>query len=440
MDEPLFKDRVRERDLDNFLVEELHASEAFRSWFLAHLGERFKMPPSCELKLHKSPPRYQDARQTDVRMGWFDGNGVLQACVLIESKVTADFQTGQSQAYLEEVTAAARELGRDCVASILVAPARKLCALSDAELFDANISVEAVAEALRERRGDEIPPEIDARLAIRVDLLEALCGKKSASDWIGSTVAEKRDFAEQYAALAAELVPDLRVRPSTDGPKALTRSFDGLYLPSLPKFRLRHEFGAGVPVKYVNALFSDCAALANKVQASSLIGGSRYHARAANKSLAIRVETPGIDPTASFMAQHDAVASGLNAVRELAQWLKGNEHSLAGLLVEPTPPPPAVPSRADARSVDREFATALRQIYTECARLGYQPTGMLQMVDRLGGVETARRLLASPPSDGFARLALLGRLDLAVESLVLEARWDGVFTEGERRIARSRLR
>ncbi|KQT33832.1 hypothetical protein ASG29_07020 [Sphingomonas sp. Leaf412] len=89
--------------------------------------------------------------------------------------------------------------------------------------------------------------------------------------------------------------------------------------------------------------------------------------------------------------------------------------------------------------MDREFADALRDIYAQCAALDYHPTGMLQMIDRLGGIGTARRLLELPPSEGFARLALLERIDLAVESLVLQPRWDGIFTEEERRIARRRL-
>ncbi|RYE96347.1 MAG: hypothetical protein EOO77_41140 [Oxalobacteraceae bacterium] len=61
---------------------------------------------------------------------------------------------------------------------------------------------------------------------------------------------------------------------------------------------------------------------------------------------------------------------------------------------------------------------------------------MLQMIERLGGIGTARRLLELPPSEGFARLALLERMDLAVESLVLEPRWDGILTKEEPRIAR----
>jgi len=36
--ESLFQDRVRERDLDNFLVEELHSSDRFKTWLMARLN------------------------------------------------------------------------------------------------------------------------------------------------------------------------------------------------------------------------------------------------------------------------------------------------------------------------------------------------------------------------------------------------------------------
>lgn len=42
--ESLFQDRVRERDLDNFLVEELYSSDTFRIWLVARLNHSF-VPP-----------------------------------------------------------------------------------------------------------------------------------------------------------------------------------------------------------------------------------------------------------------------------------------------------------------------------------------------------------------------------------------------------------
>ena len=68
MSEELFRDRVRERDLDNFLVEELHASPDFRNWLVSRL-DGLDPPAGCEVRLQKSPARLQDARQTDVQIG-----------------------------------------------------------------------------------------------------------------------------------------------------------------------------------------------------------------------------------------------------------------------------------------------------------------------------------------------------------------------------------
>ncbi len=440
MSDGLFTDRVRERDLDNFLVEELHASPEFRSWLLGHLTARFDAPQGCEIRLQKSPTRLQDSRQTDVQIGWFDPTGAIAARVLIESKVTADFQPGQAEAYAAEVAAARSELGTRRAASVLVAPAGRLRTLIDASTFDASVSIEDIADALEARRGEDVPVEIDARLGVRVQLLEALCGKRASTAWIARTVPEKRDFADAYAALARERLPALRVRPSTDGPKAITRIFEGFVLPGLPTPALRHEFGSGVPWKWVNAQFPGLAHLTADFRKSGLLSGTPYSAEEAGKSLAIRVPTPGVDPQQPFTAQRDAVIAGLDALADLVSWLETNASALALVFAGPASPAGSPTGQRDAVALDRQFAGELRRVYAQCVELGYHPTGMLQMIERHGGIGTARRLLELPPSDGFARLALLNRIDLAVESLVLQPRWDGVFTDDERRIARRRLK
>lgn len=252
------------------------------------------------------------------------------------------------------------------------------------------------------------------------------------------TVPEKRDFAEAYAALARERVPNLRVSPSSDGPRAISRLFTGLVLPGLPTLRLRHEYGRKVPVKWVNAQFSGLVDKVPTLKASGLLNGTPYTAETASGSLAIRVPTPGIDPEQPFASQREAVIVGLDAMGALVEWLQSNAAALATLILEAAPVRVAAPVR-DAKAVERALGTALRDIYAHCDALGYRPTAMLEMVGRLGALATVRRLIAQPPSEGFGRLFEMGRLDLAVESLVLEDRWDGVFSDDERRIARRRL-
>lgn len=86
------------------------------------------------------------------------------------------------------------------------------------------------------------------------------------------------------------------------------------------------------------------------------------------------------------------------------------------------------------------FAEELMETYRRCERIGYKPTGMLQMIAEHGAINTARRLMAAPPSEGFHRLALLNRLDLAIESIVLREPWRALFTDQELKKAERRLR
>jgi len=62
------------------------------------------------------------------------------------------------------------------------------------------------------------------------------------------------------------------------------------------------------------------------------------------------------------------------------------------------------------------------------------------MIQDHGAIETAHRLLASPPSEGFNRLALLGRLDLAIESIVQREPWRVLFSDEELGRAARRLK
>lgn len=432
----LFRDRVRERDLDNFLVEELFASADFRTWVVSQVGTNFSVPIGRNVLLQKSPPRERDRRQTDVRIGWFDDDLNLHACLLIESKVTADFQVGQAQAYAAELAALRERLGRTAAAALLVAPAARLATLSHDGSFDGEIAIEQIIEFLEERIAATDHDEIVLRLSARIQLLEALCGKRASAGWVGSTIPEKRDFAEAYADLAAEILPGLTVRPSTDGPKAITRIFEGLVLDGLPPATLRHEFGSGTGWKHANILFRGMIHCLEDLRSSGLFAGTPFSAEDARKSVAIRVRTPAVDPMRPFLDQRDAVEQGLLAIRGLIEWIRSHSSELAPLLPTETPGNPpgrAVPSETD-------FAGELIKTYRACERLGYKPTGMLQMMQDHGAIETAHRLLASPPSEGFNRLALLGRLDLAIESIVQRDPWKLLFSEDELRRARQRLK
>jgi hypothetical protein len=101
---------------------------------------------------------------------------------------------------------------------------------------------------------------------------------------------------------------------------------------------------------------------------------------------------------------------------------------------------PAPPSPAPSSNLERAFDEAMMQIYLVAkTQAGYNAMRFLKMLGEHGGVETARRLLPHM-SDGFTELWQRNRLDLTVESLVLQARWHDLFSDDEREVARRRLR
>ncbi|OCC25306.1 hypothetical protein MB02_01130 [Croceicoccus estronivorus] len=96
----------------------------------------------------------------------------------------------------------------------------------------------------------------------------------------------------------------------------------------------------------------------------------------------------------------------------------------------------AAPSIADPKAFEAE----LRRTAMEAQKLGYNPTGFFELINRLGAVAAARKLLqTNAPSNGFVRLWEMKRTDLTVEHIALEEPWSSLFDENELREARRRL-
>jgi hypothetical protein len=95
----------------------------------------------------------------------------------------------------------------------------------------------------------------------------------------------------------------------------------------------------------------------------------------------------------------------------------------------------------DIRELERRFDAAMFDVYRRAKHeAGYNATRFLQMLDDLRGVQAARTLLAaSKLSEGYVALWERGRLDLTVEAVILDPAWEPLFTDEQRRIARSRL-
>jgi hypothetical protein len=89
----------------------------------------------------------------------------------------------------------------------------------------------------------------------------------------------------------------------------------------------------------------------------------------------------------------------------------------------------------------RRFDAAMLELYDTWRReIRYAANRFHQMVEKRGGVETARRLLSKPDvSSGFLKLEAAGKLELTMEYLVLQAEFTQLFSFEERARARGRL-
>jgi hypothetical protein len=107
---------------------------------------------------------------------------------------------------------------------------------------------------------------------------------------------------------------------------------------------------------------------------------------------------------------------------------------------DPTPSPSST-APVNKAELEKQFHQAMVQGYQQTKReTGYNATMYIQMISKSGGLATARQLIhAASVSSGFTTLWEKKRLDLAVEAFVLQERWNPLFTDDERQIARDRL-
>ncbi|MDQ6663414.1 MAG: hypothetical protein M3Z23_03370, partial [Acidobacteriota bacterium] len=92
------------------------------------------------------------------------------------------------------------------------------------------------------------------------------------------------------------------------------------------------------------------------------------------------------------------------------------------------------------RELERQFHEEMLSLYKLSGReLGYWPHYFLRDVKKYGGLATVKNLLSKKLTSGFTKVQEKQRLDLAVESYVLNPNWQPLFTEEELAIARQRL-
>lgn len=87
-----------------------------------------------------------------------------------------------------------------------------------------------------------------------------------------------------------------------------------------------------------------------------------------------------------------------------------------------------------------QFESAIRAAIGASYELGYTPTRFEQMIEASHPVEVGKKLvLSGEMQHGIRELAKLGHLELTIESMMLEERFQPLFTQQELDVARWRL-
>lgn len=91
-------------------------------------------------------------------------------------------------------------------------------------------------------------------------------------------------------------------------------------------------------------------------------------------------------------------------------------------------------------SLDTEFTQRMRDACDESTRLGYTPTRMMGMLATSSGPFIAKKMVRTGELQyGLKSIFALGRGDLAIESIMLEAKFRPLFTNQELAAAQWRI-
>ena len=90
--------------------------------------------------------------------------------------------------------------------------------------------------------------------------------------------------------------------------------------------------------------------------------------------------------------------------------------------------------------LEQTFEARVRAALLECHRLGYYPHDFEGMLASASAARVAEKLVTSGElQTGLKRLAQMGRLDLSVESIMLEPEFESLFNKTLRDAAQWRL-
>jgi len=129
---------VRERDIDQILLEEFHCSESFRKMFLANTAPSEFC--SGDFRDAKNSVRHHTG-ESDMEV-YFSGYDNKGWCFLIENKIYSDFQPNQAERYTERGKAYVENGKCSGFTTVLIVPEQYLKLKNCTKSFDRNLTYE----------------------------------------------------------------------------------------------------------------------------------------------------------------------------------------------------------------------------------------------------------------------------------------------------------
>jgi len=295
---------ICERDIDLLLLEELHSSECFQSWFLKRVSRK-SVPNQKFLGANYSVR--QTLGESDLEAWFCDGND-RSICVLVENKISASPQPEQAKRYRKRAVAYLEQHKASSAYTAIVAPRAYLGGRS-AKGFDADLSYEEIAEWF------SAAENIGIRRQYKIALLRLAVEKGK----IGYLAVEDRavsEFWHEYWQCANQHAPELQMdRPR---PKAAGSGFVYFRPHGLPpSVQVVHKLTDG----FVDLQFARMGERISDLRLTYeaiLPAGARIER--AHKSGVIRVDVPKLNANLAFLEQREIVISGITTTGKLVSW------------------------------------------------------------------------------------------------------------------------
>jgi hypothetical protein len=304
--------KIRERDLNLLLLEEMYSSADFRQWISKKLG----LPSDASFDCGRHQV-VEEFGESDLELDFASQSGVYR--VLVEDKIDARFQPDQILRYQKRAEYYVCEK-RDCkdCKTVLFAPRRY--APTKVERLNAVLHLQY--EQLRDwykQRADG-----DNHTDWKIALLDAAIKKHQEGQQLGVGKPDEpaRKFREGYWTMANQEFPDL------DMPEPLDRVGGFIYL--YPASLLKRVSLVLSPSKGKVALwFGGVSGKSGEEKIRALFGTALDRdmtVRGAAGNVMIILKGQAMKRRGDFFKQVEEARAGLELARRLAKWLELNGH------------------------------------------------------------------------------------------------------------------